>query len=157
MPVVANEAMAYGYEAENRHFVRAFLGKEKPLLTFDDGLEVVKVLMTAYKSAETGKTLDFPPRGLEGFVRRWPGGRGGLSVQPFRPDLRGHPPLRQCHAGHRSRSWENQLERLPARMARTPSSTISVSAPAWPSKVESAGGPPLQASIHSSYTPFDRA
>ena len=28
MPVVANEAAAYGYEAEDRHFVRVFLGKE---------------------------------------------------------------------------------------------------------------------------------
>ena len=48
--------------------MRAFLGKEKPRLTFDDGLEVVKMLMTAYKSAEQGKTLDFPPRGLASFV-----------------------------------------------------------------------------------------
>jgi predicted dehydrogenase len=68
MPVVANEAAAYGYEAEDRHFVRVFLGKEQPKLTFDDGLEVVKMLMTAYQSAEQGKTLDFPPRGLEKFV-----------------------------------------------------------------------------------------
>ena len=68
MPVVANEAAAYGYEAENRHFVRAFMGKEDPRLTFDDGLEVVKILMTAYQSAEEGKTLDFPPRGLDRFV-----------------------------------------------------------------------------------------
>ncbi len=68
MPVVANEAMAYGYEAENRHFVRVFQGKAKPLLTFDDGLEVVRVLMTAYQSAEQGRTLDFPPRGLDRFV-----------------------------------------------------------------------------------------
>jgi predicted dehydrogenase len=68
MPVVANEAAAYGYEAEDRHFVRVFLGKEQPKLTFDDGLEVVKVLMTAYQSAEQGKTLEFPPRGLEKFV-----------------------------------------------------------------------------------------
>ena len=30
MPVVADEAVAYGYEAEDRHFVRAFLGKEAP-------------------------------------------------------------------------------------------------------------------------------
>ena len=67
MPVVANEAVAYGYEAEDRHFVRCFLGKEKPLLTLDDGLEVVQMLMTAYKSAEEGKTLDFPPRGLDTF------------------------------------------------------------------------------------------
>jgi len=68
MPVVANEAVAYGYEAEDRHFVRAFLGKEAPRLTFDDGLEVVKLLMTAYQSAEQGKTLAFPPRGLDRFV-----------------------------------------------------------------------------------------
>jgi predicted dehydrogenase len=68
MPVVANEAAAYGYEDEDRHFVRVFLGKEKPRLTFDDGLEVVKVLMTAYASAEAGKTLEFPPRDLEKFV-----------------------------------------------------------------------------------------
>ena len=68
MPVVASEAVAYGYEAEDRHFVRCFLGKEKPLLTLDDGLEVVQMLMTAYKSAEEGKTLDFPARGIDKFV-----------------------------------------------------------------------------------------
>jgi len=68
MPVVAQEAVAYGYEAEDRHFTRVFLGKEKPRLTFDDGLEVVKLLMTAYQSAEKGKTLRFPPRGLDRFV-----------------------------------------------------------------------------------------
>src|ERR1700722_17302221 len=68
MPVIANEAAAYGYENEDRHFVRAFLGKERPLLTFDDGLEVVKLLMTAYQSAEQRKTLAFPPRGLDKFV-----------------------------------------------------------------------------------------
>ncbi|MEO8202091.1 MAG: Gfo/Idh/MocA family oxidoreductase [Gemmatimonadota bacterium] len=68
MPVVPNEPAAYGYEAENRHFVRVFLGKEKPQLTFEDGYEVVKILMAAYMAAESGKTIDFPPRGLESFV-----------------------------------------------------------------------------------------
>jgi predicted dehydrogenase len=68
MPVVANEAAAYGYENEDRHFVRVFLGKEPPKLTLHDGLEVVKILMTAYQSAEQGKTLAFPPRGLDKFV-----------------------------------------------------------------------------------------
>lgn len=67
MPVVADEAVAYGYEAEDRHFVRAFLGKEKPLLTFEDGLDVVKILMTAYQSAEEGRTLAYPPDGLSSF------------------------------------------------------------------------------------------
>ena len=68
MPVVASEAAAYGYEAEDRHFVRVFQGKEQPKLTFDDGVEVVKVLMTAYASAEQGKTLTFPPKGIDKFV-----------------------------------------------------------------------------------------
>jgi len=68
MPVVADEAVAYGYEAEDRHFVRAFLGKEEPLLTFADGVEVVRILMAAYQSAEEGRTLDFPPPGIDAFV-----------------------------------------------------------------------------------------
>src|SRR5881296_520430 len=68
MPVVPGEPAVYGYEAEDRHFVRAFLGREPPQLTFDDGVEVVKVLMTAYMSAEQGKTLGFPPKGLDTFV-----------------------------------------------------------------------------------------
>ena len=68
MPVVADEAAVYGYENEDRHFVRAFLGKEAPRLTFDDGLEVVQLLMAAYQSAEEGRTLAFPPPGLDQFV-----------------------------------------------------------------------------------------
>lgn len=70
MPVVPEEYGAYGYTNEDRHFVRVFLGKEKPLLTWDDGVEVVKMLMTAYQSAEQGKTLSYPPRGIEKYVPR---------------------------------------------------------------------------------------
>ena len=68
MPVVADEAADYGYQAENRHFVRAFLEGKPPSLTFDAGVEVVEQLMTAYMSAELGRSLDFPPEGLETFV-----------------------------------------------------------------------------------------
>ncbi len=68
MPVVASEAAAYGYEAEDRHFVRVFLGKEKAILNFDDGLEVVKILMAAYQSAEQAKTLRFPVAGQDTFT-----------------------------------------------------------------------------------------
>ncbi len=68
MPVVANEAAAYGYEAEDRHFVRAFLKNEKAELTFEDGLEVVKLLMAGYHSAEQGRSIDFPPPGLDTFI-----------------------------------------------------------------------------------------
>jgi predicted dehydrogenase len=68
MPVVPEEYAAYGYTAEDRHFVRAFLGKEQPLLTWDDGVDVVRILMTAYQSAEQGKTLAFPPKGIDKYV-----------------------------------------------------------------------------------------
>jgi predicted dehydrogenase len=70
IPVVANEAVAYGYEAENRHIVRAFLRGEAPAFTFDDGVEVVKLLMAGYMSAEQGRTVAFPPPGLDAFVPR---------------------------------------------------------------------------------------
>ncbi|MGH7592424.1 MAG: Gfo/Idh/MocA family protein [Gemmatimonadales bacterium] len=68
MPVVPDEAATYGYVAEDRHFVRAFLGRDVPLLTWHDGVEVMRVLMAAYMSAEQGRTLAFPPRGLDTFI-----------------------------------------------------------------------------------------
>ena len=68
MPVVANESAVYGYDAEDRHFTRVFLGKEKALLHFDDGLEVVQVLMALYQSAQEGRTIEYPPKGIEKFV-----------------------------------------------------------------------------------------
>lgn len=68
MPVVADEVGEYGYTAENRHMARAFLHGETPDLTFDDGVEVVELLMTAYMSAEQGRTLSFRPDGLDTFV-----------------------------------------------------------------------------------------
>jgi predicted dehydrogenase len=68
MPVVAGEAAAYGYEAENRVMVEAFRNQRMPWLNWDDGLEVVKVLMAAYMSAELSRTVAFPPRGLDSFV-----------------------------------------------------------------------------------------
>jgi predicted dehydrogenase len=68
MPVVPEEYAAYGYTGEDRHFVRVFLGLEEPRLTFEDGVDVVRLLMTAYQSAEEGRTLDFPPKGIEKFV-----------------------------------------------------------------------------------------
>jgi predicted dehydrogenase len=67
MPVVPSEPVVYGYEGENRHFVRAFLGLETPRLTFDDGVGVVEVLMTAYQSAEEERTLTLPVPDLRSF------------------------------------------------------------------------------------------
>jgi predicted dehydrogenase len=68
MPVVGNEAAEYGYEAENRHFVRAFLDGVQPDENFHAGLEVTELLMTAYMSAERDCALDWKPAGLERYV-----------------------------------------------------------------------------------------
>ncbi len=68
MPVVPEEFLAYGYTNEDRHFVRVFQGKEAPRLTFQDGVNVVTTLMAAYQSAEQGKTVAYPPRGIDKFV-----------------------------------------------------------------------------------------
>jgi predicted dehydrogenase len=67
MPIVPDEPAAYGYTNEDRHFVRVFQGLEEPRLTFEDGLEVVRLLMTAYRSAEEGRTLAYA-EGVDDFV-----------------------------------------------------------------------------------------
>ena len=60
MPVIADEAAAYGYTAENRHMVRAFLEGRMPDETWRDGVAVVEVLMACYKAAEDGAVVRFP-------------------------------------------------------------------------------------------------
>jgi predicted dehydrogenase len=68
MPVVSDEESEYGYIGENRHMVQAFLAGERPSENFSDGLNVTELLMTAYMSAEEGRTIPFPPPDLESFV-----------------------------------------------------------------------------------------
>jgi predicted dehydrogenase len=68
MPVVADEAASYGYTAENRHMVRAFLEGRQPDETWQDGLAVTTVLMACYLSAERGQVVRFPAPELEAFV-----------------------------------------------------------------------------------------
>jgi predicted dehydrogenase len=68
MPVVDDEAAAYGYEGENRYFVGCFLEGKQPEENFYDGLAVSQLLMTAYMSAEEGRVIEFPPKDLEAFV-----------------------------------------------------------------------------------------
>ena len=68
MPVVSNEAEVYGYTSENRHMVESFLAGKRPDENFSDGLNVTELLMTAYMSAEAGKTIAFPPPGLDTFI-----------------------------------------------------------------------------------------
>ena len=68
MPVVASETTEYGYEAENRYFVRAFLDGRMPEVNGYDGLEVTQLLMTAYQSAEEERTVTFDPEVILNFI-----------------------------------------------------------------------------------------
>ena len=68
MPVVPDEAASYGYAAENRHMVQAFLEGQQPHETWEDGLAVTTVLMACYLSAERGQVVRFPAPELETFV-----------------------------------------------------------------------------------------
>ena len=68
MPVVSNEAEVYGYTAENRHMVESFLQGKRPIENFDDGLDVTRLLMAAYMSAEQSKTIELPNSKIENFI-----------------------------------------------------------------------------------------
>ena len=68
MPVVPDEPATYGYTAENRHMVRAFLDGRMPAETWADGLAVTEVLMACYLSAERGATVRLDDRLLPSFV-----------------------------------------------------------------------------------------
>jgi predicted dehydrogenase len=68
MPIVPDEAAAYGYAAECRHMTNAFRRGVMPSESWLDGLLVTRLMMLAYKSAEKGKTLRYSPEAVRGYV-----------------------------------------------------------------------------------------
>jgi len=68
MPIIEDEAGIYGYIGENRHMVDCFRHGRTPIETFDDGVEVVRMVMALYKSAETGRTVHLADEDLDGYV-----------------------------------------------------------------------------------------
>jgi len=68
MPIVEDEAGTYGYTAENRHMVDCFRHGRTPIETFHDGVEVTRMVMALYKSAETGQVVRLPDETLETYV-----------------------------------------------------------------------------------------
>lgn len=68
MPVIEDEAGTYGYTDENRHFVECFRTGREPIETFRDGVEVVRMLMGLYRSAELGRTIELDREDLENYV-----------------------------------------------------------------------------------------
>ena len=68
MPIIEDEAGIYGYTSENRHMVDCFRHGRTPIETFHDGVEVVRMVMGLYKSAELGRVVRFPDDDLETYV-----------------------------------------------------------------------------------------
>ena len=48
--------------------VESFLSGKRPEENFDDGLDVTRLLMAAYMSAEQGKTIKLPNSNIEDFI-----------------------------------------------------------------------------------------
>ena len=67
LELVEKVSLLDGY-LENRHMVRSFLAGERPRENFSHGVSVAELLMTAYMSAEQGRTIEFPPADLESFI-----------------------------------------------------------------------------------------
>ena len=68
MPVLDDEVGIYGYTLENRHFVEAFRSGTAPMETFADGVEVVRMLMALYRSAELGRTVRLDDENLDDYL-----------------------------------------------------------------------------------------
>lgn len=54
------EEWNYGFPQEMQHFINVIQGKELPIETGEDGLEVLKIIHAAYQSAGEGRRIDFP-------------------------------------------------------------------------------------------------
>jgi predicted dehydrogenase len=80
LAVQPNEADLYGYTDEHQDAARAFEAGRSALLDFDYGLEIVRLTMAAYLSAERRATVNLVDpatlRDLETYVPRIQQGRG---------------------------------------------------------------------------------
>ncbi|HKJ69608.1 MAG TPA: Gfo/Idh/MocA family oxidoreductase [bacterium] len=81
LAVQPNEADLYGYVDETRETARAFLNGEEPMLNWEYGAEITKLIQASYMAAEQKKTLDLTDaavqKELEDFQSLVAQGRGG--------------------------------------------------------------------------------
>jgi len=85
LTVQPNEADLYGYTDENADAVAAFREGRSALLDLDYGLEIVRLTMAGYLSAERGATVDLTDpatqQELETYVPLIQQGRGGETLR----------------------------------------------------------------------------
>lgn len=81
LAVQHNEADLYGYTDENENAAKSFLGGEDGFLDWNYGLEITKLVMAAYMSAEKGVVIDLTDddvqNELETYVPLIQQGKGG--------------------------------------------------------------------------------
>ena len=88
LAIQPNEPDLYGYVDENADAVAAFSAGRPALLDWDYGLEIVRLTLAAYLSAERGSVVDLTDPGtrqhLEGYVPLIQQGRGAevLQIEP---------------------------------------------------------------------------
>lgn len=68
MPVIPDETITYGYQAEDAHMVNSFINNKLPAENWYDGLLVVQLMMHGYLSAETGKRISFDSQQVEDYI-----------------------------------------------------------------------------------------
>jgi predicted dehydrogenase len=69
------EVWNYGFPQEIQHFARCVRGKETPVVTGEDGREVLRIMCAAYESAGTGRRVEWPyePRAVDKPIDLWRG------------------------------------------------------------------------------------
>jgi predicted dehydrogenase len=81
LAVQPNEADLYGYIAELQDMVKTIDEGRRPLLEWSYGLEIVRLTMASYMSAEEARTIDLTDPAtrdaLESYVPLIQQGRGG--------------------------------------------------------------------------------
>jgi predicted dehydrogenase len=84
LAVQYNEADLYGYTDENRDMLRCFSAGHDAMLSWDYGLEIQRLVMASYLSAERGKKIDLRDKAtlaeLDSYVPAIQQGRGAAQL-----------------------------------------------------------------------------
>jgi predicted dehydrogenase len=84
LAVQYNEADLYGYTDENRDMLECFSADRDAMLSWNYGLEITRLVMASYLSAERGKTIDLTDRAvleeLETYVPAIQQGKGAKQL-----------------------------------------------------------------------------
>ncbi len=84
LSVQYNEADLYGYTDENQDMLNAFSAGRSAMLSWEFGLEVQRLVMASYLSAERGRTIDLTDKSvlveLDGYVPAIQQGRGAAQL-----------------------------------------------------------------------------